>query len=292
MLGRDVVVAHVVPASSFLWPHRVAGVPMDEHARDADAVVDLVTDALRAMDDGGSIYEVICTRLSRIFRASAAAYVQIDVRRRVGTVRCWPSTVDVGGLRRLTERVPVTHPVVRYHLDGNAEPTCLSAQLADRGDRVRSLRGSGVVGPAGCADIADLPLTCTPDQLRLVAFAREADFTAAELDLLRRLHRPIIALDAHLQHLRAVRIPGATPVHDDGPDPVRVAAGYGVTPRELEVLVLLAEGLLATSIAARLRVSPRTVHKHLGSLYSKLETHDRLLAVHRARSLGLVPVPA
>jgi DNA-binding NarL/FixJ family response regulator len=58
------------------------------------------------------------------------------------------------------------------------------------------------------------------------------------------------------------------------------------------VLELLAQGLLATSIASRLSLSPRTVHKHLGNIYDKLGVHDRLVAVSLARSRYLVPDPA
>ena len=36
-------------------------------------------------------------------------------------------------------------------------------------------------------------------------------------------------------------------------------------------------------------VSERTVHKHLGSVYRKLDAHDRLLAVQRGQLLGLIP---
>ena len=72
----------------------------------------------------------------------------------------------------------------------------------------------------------------------------------------------------------------------------RQAAGeFGLTTRELEVLELLAQGLLATSIASRLSLSPRTVHKHLGNIYDKLGVHDRLVAVSLARSRFLVPDP-
>ena len=62
-----------------------------------------------------------------------------------------------------------------------------------------------------------------------------------------------------------------------------------LTPRETEVLGLLAEGLLARTIAARLDVSPRTVHHHLGSIYEKLGARDRLAAVLQARAAGLIP---
>ena len=59
------------------------------------------------------------------------------------------------------------------------------------------------------------------------------------------------------------------------------------------MLRLLSEGLLARTIAARLAVSPRTVHHHLGSIYAKLGVCDRLSAVLRARGMGLLDgVPA
>lgn len=70
----------------------------------------------------------------------------------------------------------------------------------------------------------------------------------------------------------------------------RLAAAreIGLTDRELEVLELLAQGLLATSIASRLALSPRTVHKHLGNIYEKMGVHDRLVAVSVAQQRGLV----
>ena len=54
------------------------------------------------------------------------------------------------------------------------------------------------------------------------------------------------------------------------------------------MLQLLSQGLLATSIAAKLELSPRTVHKHLGNIYEKMGVHDRLVAVQIARQHGLV----
>lgn len=53
---------------------------------------------------------------------------------------------------------------------------------------------------------------------------------------------------------------------------------------------MMAEGMLATTIASRLDVSPRTVHKHLGNVYRKLGVHDRMLAVRQGQILGLVPL--
>jgi DNA-binding CsgD family transcriptional regulator len=66
------------------------------------------------------------------------------------------------------------------------------------------------------------------------------------------------------------------------------AAALNLTPREVEVLQLLADGLLARTIATRLGLSPRTVHKHLSNVYTKLGVHDRLVAVGIAREHGLI----
>ena len=62
-----------------------------------------------------------------------------------------------------------------------------------------------------------------------------------------------------------------------------------LTPREEEVLRLLAEGLSTKEIARALRLSPETVRSHLESLYAKLEARNRVEALSRARSLGFLP---
>lgn len=65
-------------------------------------------------------------------------------------------------------------------------------------------------------------------------------------------------------------------------------AGSLLTPRETVVLSLLAAGRTAEAIAARLGISPRTVHKHQEHLYRKLGAVDRLSAVLRGQELGLL----
>lgn len=65
-------------------------------------------------------------------------------------------------------------------------------------------------------------------------------------------------------------------------------ASVRMTPREVLVLGMLAQGCTVQAIARRLRISPRTVHKHLEHLYRKLGAADRLSAVMRAQRLGLL----
>jgi RNA polymerase sigma factor (sigma-70 family) len=61
-----------------------------------------------------------------------------------------------------------------------------------------------------------------------------------------------------------------------------------LTPREREVLRLMAEGLPSREIAARMGISYTTVRTHIRSLGSKLAVHSKLEAIIKARELGLI----
>jgi DNA-binding NarL/FixJ family response regulator len=59
-----------------------------------------------------------------------------------------------------------------------------------------------------------------------------------------------------------------------------------LTPREQQVLQMLADGLSQTEIAAKLVISPKTVRTHLQRILSKLEVHSRAQAVAIAHRVG------
>jgi len=59
-----------------------------------------------------------------------------------------------------------------------------------------------------------------------------------------------------------------------------------LTPREREVLELLAEGLSGTGIAERLFLSPATVRNHIQHILAKLDVHSRVEAVALALRSG------
>jgi len=61
-----------------------------------------------------------------------------------------------------------------------------------------------------------------------------------------------------------------------------------LTPREKEVLRLMAEGISSREIAARLGISYTTVRTHIRSVGSKLGVHSKLEAIVKARELGLI----
>ena len=87
------------------------------------------------------------------------------------------------------------------------------------------------------------------------------------------------ALDPAIQHhvLAAVSTPAAIEVPDD------------LTPREVEVLALIAEGLTNTEIAERLVVSAATVKSHVNHIFSKIGARDRAQAVVYAYANGIAP---
>jgi DNA-binding CsgD family transcriptional regulator len=66
-------------------------------------------------------------------------------------------------------------------------------------------------------------------------------------------------------------------------------ASLGISPREVEVLDLLAAGHSNKVIARQLDISPNTVKTHLARLFEKLEAQSRTQAIARARALDLVP---
>ncbi|MEZ4586744.1 MAG: response regulator transcription factor [Gemmatimonadales bacterium] len=88
--------------------------------------------------------------------------------------------------------------------------------------------------------------------------------------------------------VREVAVPVPVPVPASFErDDERVAA-LGITPRELEILELIAEGLSNREIAERVHVSENTVKTHSSRLFDKLGARRRTQAVQLGKSLRLI----
>ncbi len=92
------------------------------------------------------------------------------------------------------------------------------------------------------------------------------------------------------QHVDAIVL--ATPEADDRDDEADEDAYAGppetLTPRELEVLGLLSDGLPNKAIAVRLAISDQTVKFHVAAIIAKVGARNRTDAVRRALRRGLV----
>lgn len=65
--------------------------------------------------------------------------------------------------------------------------------------------------------------------------------------------------------------------------------GVRLTPTEVRVLSLIAQGYSSREAADRLVVSKRTVDFHLANIYDKLNVKNRVQALRSATRLGLIP---
>jgi DNA-binding NarL/FixJ family response regulator len=119
--------------------------------------------------------------------------------------------------------------------------------------------------------------------MRVVLVGPPADRARIRADLNGTIE--VVAEFATLAAARASAVDADATIvaHDDRSDAVEA-----LTPREVEVLELLAEGLPNKAIADRLGISDQTVKFHVASISGKLGASNRTDAVRRAVRRGLI----
>ncbi|MEU7747814.1 helix-turn-helix transcriptional regulator [Nonomuraea sp. NPDC049158] len=199
------------------------------------------------------------------------------------------------------------HPLVRHYLDhpGDVSPRRISDCLAERAWRSHRVYRELFVPMRARHQLAIVVGTWLPSGGRGWAVNRSGhDFSQTHVEVARAL-QPVLTLLDRIYAPGALGAPGSpesqgvsrsagmpgtsgvTPEGDSAQrDEMRLRAG--LTSRELDMITLVARGLSAQQIACLRRISVRTVRKHLENVYGKLGCHDRLLAVNRARHLGLI----
>ena len=98
----------------------------------------------------------------------------------------------------------------------------------------------------------------------------------------RRVEVSAVAVDEGDRPLfRHVMLP-----HRDAPSPRAVS--IALTPRQQQVLLLLADGVPARVIAERLGLAEATVRNHIRAILAAFEAHSQLEAIAKARRLQLI----
>jgi DNA-binding NarL/FixJ family response regulator len=99
------------------------------------------------------------------------------------------------------------------------------------------------------------------------------------------------ALDPAVQHHVLAALTSDREVSRDRDADASADLPDDLTPREAEVLVLIAEGLTNAEIAERLVVSPTTIKSHINHLFTKAGLRDRAQAVNYAYRTGIATPP-
>lgn len=231
-------------------------------------------------------FEEVARELVETFAAPASTYYATSPDA-VPTQLGWPPEHFADHLeeaRGWSQRYASTeHPLLRYHLvtgdTGCMQVAEVPRRIAD--DHVRAAWEERGRRWGGVQSQLSLPLLFSSGTTRSVVVGRADPFTRQEMWLARRLQRLLTGLDRQICAYAGWS--GRT-----GPLAVEAANCLRLTPRELAVLELLAQGLTAGSIARRLAIAERTVQKHLQRCYAKLGVPDRLAAVLRAQHIGLL----
>jgi DNA-binding NarL/FixJ family response regulator len=141
---------------------------------------------------------------------------------------------------------------------------------------------SGVDPPAWLA-AQDVPLIVLAPAAEIGALRGVLDRSGASLLPLPASPRALrLAIDAAREGLRLV------PIAAPAPEATGAAAGDPLTPRELDVLNAMADGVSNKVIARRLGISFHTVKFHVAAVLEKLDADSRTEAVAEAARRGLV----
>jgi DNA-binding NarL/FixJ family response regulator len=229
----------------------------------------------------------------RVFVISAYPTVRAGLRALVQAQPGWsvagegtPAGLAAGG----AGGAPATVDVVLADLDVAATGDLLAALLAATQPRAGLVAiGAPAEGPGAAEALRAATGADWLGTLGLGLLPRDA--TAEEIvAAVRAAADGLVVMDRQLARGLAAAAAGGAPGAEAHPE-AREALDVGrepLTPREREVLQLLAEGLGNKTIASRLRVSEHTAKFHVASIMTKLGASSRTEAVTLAARRGLL----
>ncbi|MBG0741200.1 helix-turn-helix transcriptional regulator [Paeniglutamicibacter antarcticus] len=232
---------------------------------------------LCGISDSDAFFAATSAMLVAVFHCDGATWNHLDLDRQSAVLRGTPAELEKAPVASLLAHHARDHPIIQSYL---ASPSFAPRRMSDLASQVQLQRTgsySEVLRPLGIHfQLSMLTVRfgrMTGDGWVLNRVSR--DFTDDDMELAPRVQAMLSLLTCR----------------GTGPEVLRAGeaqAASGLTDRELEVLQLIAGGLTAVAVSRVLRIAPATVRKHLERVYAKLGTHDRLLAVHRGQTLGLL----
>lgn len=233
---------------------------------------------LSALEDREAFLGAAGAGISDAFRGEVVSWNDVYVAAHRFDYHVHPRTPESAEIMSRLAPLAGQHPVVRSFMTGTAA-TPAPRRVSDVASAAEWRRSRVYQEPFRELDLRHqlgIIIDVRPGQLlRGWAVVRSGrDFSDDAMILARHLQPLLVALD----RMYSARTP--SPAED-------VVARFRLTPRETEVLRLLALSCTAHQIGTALRISERTVHKHLENLYAKLGCRDRLGAVLTAQQAGL-----
>ncbi|MEV4180457.1 helix-turn-helix transcriptional regulator [Streptosporangium canum] len=233
-----------------------------------DQVLDLAVE-LVAMSPAEIDYGWVAQLLQQVLECPTATFSEVG--RDGVTGLGWPTTrLPTSTMTDVTRRNMERHPLIRHYVRTADRRPLAITDLMSLSRWRSSATGSDIHAVTGFYDHLALPLLSPSGTMRAFALGREdGAFTGQEREFVEKLHPLLIAMD---HRARLARSP---------------AARGRLTPREEQVLELVAAGLTRQVAARRLRISIRTLDKHLEAVYRKLGVNSHIQAtlwLHASRT--------
>lgn len=224
-----------------------------------DRVLDLAVE-LMAMSPTEIDYGWIAELLQQVLECPTATFSEVG--RDGVTGLGWPTTrLSTSTMTDVTRRNMERHPLIQHYVRTADRRPLAITDLMSLSRWRSSATGSDIHAVTGFYDHLALPLLSPSGTMRAFALGREdGPFTEQEREFVEKLHPLLIAMD---HRARLSRSP---------------AARSRLTPREEQALELIAEGLTRQVAARRLRISIRTLDKHLEAVYRKLGVNSHIQA--------------
>lgn len=238
--------------------------------------------ALR-LDDGdpdGAV-ELVERALRQLPPASPrrADVLEVGVRGRLALGELDAAARDTADLRAIAEAV-ATRPLL-------AAARLCEARIATAADDLDAA-ATHYADAVAVFEQAGAPFEAAQARVELAGALAAASRSSLAQAEARRAHAALVELGAEGEAGRAAALAERLAASDGAAGDSTDGAPCPLTPRQIEVLRLAAEGHTERAIAERLVVSEHTVHRHLANIYTRLGCSSRTAAVATASRLGVL----